>query len=47
LISDAFAMPRPMASVMMAGLVQKLSSPTSSTELPRRAVSAIQPSSSS
>ena len=30
LISAALAMPRPMAAVMMAGLVQKLSSPTSS-----------------
>ena len=40
-------MPRAMAAVMMAGLVQKMSSPTSSVVPPRRAVSAIQPSSSS
>ena len=38
LISEALVMPRSMALVMMAGLVQKLSSPTSSTVCPRRAV---------
>ena len=47
LISDALAIPRSMARVMIAGLVQKLSSPTSSVLPPSRAVSAIQPSSSS
>ena len=47
LISDALAIPRSMARAMIAGLVQKLSSPTSSTWPPSRAVSAIQPSSSS
>ena len=47
LISAELPMPRSMAAVMMAGLVQKMSSPTSSVVAPRRAVSAIQPSSSS
>ncbi len=43
LISAALPIPRAMAPVMMAGLVQKMSSPTSSVVPPRRAVSAIQP----
>ena len=47
LISAALPMPRLMAVVMMAGFVQKMSSPTSSVVWPRRAVSAIHPSSSS
>jgi hypothetical protein len=42
LISAELPMPRAMARVMMAGLVQKMSSPTSSVAPPRRAVSAIQ-----
>jgi hypothetical protein len=47
LISEALAMPRSIAEAMIAGLVQKLSSPTSSTWPPSRLVSSIQPSSSS
>jgi len=47
LINEELPMWRSMARAMMAGLVQKMSSPTSSVEAPRRAVSAIQPSSSS
>ena len=47
LISAELPMCRAMARVMMAGLVQKMSSPTSSVVAPRRVVSAIQPSSSS
>src|ERR1035437_1808269 len=43
LIRAALPMPSAMAVVMMAGLVQKLSSPTSCTCPPSRAVSSFQP----
>jgi hypothetical protein len=43
LISEALPMPRLMAAEMIAGLVQKMSSPTSSTVPPSRLVSVIQP----
>jgi hypothetical protein len=39
LISEALPMPRSMALAMIAGLVQKMSSPTSSVMAARRLVS--------
>ncbi len=47
LISAEFATPRPIASAMIAGLVTKMSSPTSWTLPPSRSVSAAHPSQSS
>ena len=47
LINAELAIFRPIASAMIAGLVQKLSSPTSWTRSPSRWVMAIQPSWSS
>ena len=44
LIRAAFPMPSAMASAMIAGLVQKLSSPTSWTRSPSRTVRRCQPS---